>query len=58
MHLPSLREIRETALAVRDAAHEERSLLAERKAAAIPSDEVLGALAVELAFDWSWINRR
>jgi hypothetical protein len=58
LHLPSLREIRETALAVRDAAHEERSLLAERKAAAIPSDEVLGALAVELAFDWSWINRR
>lgn len=58
MRLPSLREIRETALAVREAADEERRLLADRRAPARPADALLGAIAVELAFDWSWVDRR
>jgi hypothetical protein len=55
-----LKEIRSAANAVRDAAGEERRLLADRRSVpAQPSFEDLGAIAVELAFDWcSWIDRR
>lgn len=54
-----LKEIRAAADAIKDAAEEERRLLVERRAApARLSLEDIGAIAVELAFDWSWIDRR